>query len=143
MKTLMERSYCVEEVGEIALALKALLSQCKVMTFQGSLGAGKTTLVQSLLRSCGVKEVITSPTFTYVNRYEGSSGEIFYHFDCYRLESAQAFLDAGLGEYLYAPQSWAFIEWPEIIEPLLTESVCRVTLEYEGPESRRIVVMTL
>jgi tRNA threonylcarbamoyladenosine biosynthesis protein TsaE len=143
VKTLIERSYRIEEVDEIALELKALLLQCKVMTLQGSLGAGKTTLVQSLLRSCGVNDIITSPTFTYVNRYEGGSGNIFYHFDCYRLESVQAFMNAGLGEYLYAPGSWSLIEWPEVVESLLTESVCHVMLEYEGAESRRIVATIL
>jgi tRNA threonylcarbamoyladenosine biosynthesis protein TsaE len=141
METVLERSYGVDEIEVIALELKKLLPRCKVMTFQGTLGAGKTTLVGELLRACGVKEVVTSPTFTYVNSYRNAQGDSFYHFDCYRLDSAQAFLDVGFDEYLYFPHSWSFIEWPEIIEPLLKTGVCRVFLDYDGVENRRIKVL--
>jgi len=141
METVLERSYGVDEVETIALELKNLLPRCSVITFQGSLGAGKTTLVRALLRACGVNEVITSPTFTYVNSYQNDKGESFYHFDCYRLDSAQAFLDQGFEEYLYVPNSWAFIEWPEVIESLLKTGVCTVILDYEGSENRRIKVL--
>lgn len=139
MKKVLERSYALDEVEMVAQELKKMLPYCNVMTFSGSLGAGKTTLVQTLLRSCGVKEVITSPTFTYVNRYENAKKEAFFHFDCYRIDSSQGFLDAGLGEFLYIPKSWAFIEWPEVIEPLLGDAVCRVQLDYDGPGKRHIV----
>lgn len=141
MKQLLDRVYGVDEVDAIARELKKLLPLCKVMTFQGTLGAGKTTLVGALLRECGIKEVITSPTFTYVNSYQNDKGESFYHFDCYRLNSAQAFLDAGFEEYLQVPKSWAFIEWPEVIEPLLKTGICRVVLDYDGSENRRIKVL--
>jgi tRNA threonylcarbamoyladenosine biosynthesis protein TsaE len=141
MGTVLEISYGVDEVEAVALELKKLLPCCKVMTFQGTLGAGKTTLVRALLRSCAIKEVITSPTFTYVNCYKNDKGESFYHFDCYRLDSAQAFLDQGFDEYLYFPHSWAFIEWPEIIDPLLKIGVCRVILDYNGVENRSIKVL--
>ena len=141
MEIVLEKIYGVNEVKDIALELKKLLPRCKIMTFQGTLGAGKTTLVGELLRSCGVKDVITSPTFTYVNCYKNAQGESFYHFDCYRLDSAQAFLDAGFEEYLYLLQSWALIEWPEVLEPVLKTGVCRVILDYEGVEKRRIKVL--
>ena len=141
MEIVLDRVYGVDEVEVIALDLKKLLPRCSIMTFQGSLGAGKTTLVRALLRSCGIKEVITSPTFTYVNSYQNDKGNSFYHFDCYRLASAQAFLDQGFDEYLYTPHSWAFIEWPEVIESLLKTGVCTVILDYDGSESRRIKVL--
>src|SRR5439155_12466456 len=94
-----------------------------VFTFSGTLGSGKTTLVQSLLESCGVMEHVTSPTFTYVNCYKNNRGETFYHFDVYRIKNCQDFIQAGFDEYLYQPNSWAFIEWPESILSLLDHQV--------------------
>lgn len=140
MELVLDRVYGVDEVELIALELKKFLPRCKVMTFQGSLGAGKTTLVRTLLRSCGVNDIITSPTFTYVNVYQNDKSESFYHFDCYRVASAQDFLDQGFEEYLYAPKSWTLIEWPEIVESVLKETICRVVLDYEGSENRHIKV---
>lgn len=125
-------TYGLEDIPDVVEKLYALLSSCSVMTFTGPLGAGKTTLVRLLLQRCGVTDLITSPTFTYVNVYENGSSETFYHFDVYRIKSLNEFKAAGFDEYLYQPSSWAFIEWPEIIEPLLTHNVCRVTIEYEG-----------
>jgi tRNA threonylcarbamoyladenosine biosynthesis protein TsaE len=141
MECVFEKVYSVQAIDGVADELRQLLVRCRVMTFQGTLGAGKTTLIKALLRKCGVSEIVTSPTFTYVNCYKNNNDESFYHFDCYRLATVQAFLDAGFDEYLYVPHSWAFIEWPEVIEPLLKTGVCRVFLDYEGPESRHIKIL--
>lgn len=126
----MKIIYSLETMERAVDALYVLMPQCTVFTFIGSLGAGKTTLVQHLLRRCGVQDVITSPTFTYVNAYKNVQGQTFYHFDLYRLSSLNDFLDAGFDEYLYAPDSWAFIEWPEIVMPLLTHKVCHSSIDY-------------
>jgi len=125
-------AYSLEDIQEVVEKLYSLLATHSVVTFTGPLGAGKTTLVRSLLRRCGITDVITSPTFTYVNMYENGKGETFYHFDCYRIKSMNEFRAAGFDEYIYQPSSWAFIEWPEVVEPLLTHTVCRVIIEYEG-----------
>lgn len=122
--------FSLEEVGSIAKKIQEELSHCMVITFDGPLGAGKTTLVRTLLLQLGVQGPITSPTFNYLNQYENERGQTFYHFDCYRLASLNDFLAAGFDEYLYQPNSWAFIEWPEIVFPLLTHNVCHVSLDY-------------
>jgi tRNA threonylcarbamoyladenosine biosynthesis protein TsaE len=114
-----------------------MMPQYQVFTFTGALGTGKTTLVRALLRRCGVTEVITSPTFTYVNVYENDQGQTFYHFDAYRVKSAADFKAAGFDEHLYQPTSWAFIEWPEVVSPLLTHAVCHITLDYH--DSQRVM----
>ncbi len=88
-----------------------------IFAFTGSLGAGKTTLVRSLLQACGVTGVISSPTFTYVNIYTNNHGQKFYHFDLYRITTVQEFIDAGFDEYLNDQQAYVFIEWPEVIMP--------------------------
>jgi len=129
-------TYGLEHIDQAANLLYDLMPQCRIFTFQGDLGAGKTTLVQQLLRRAGVAEVITSPTFTYVNIYTTPQGQIIYHFDCYRITSAEDFIRFGFHEYLYAPGSWSFIEWPEVIMPLLTHDVCHVSIDYKSPEER-------
>lgn len=157
--------YGLDEIEQVADYLYSLKDQCVIYTFTGSLGAGKTTLVQALLRRFGVTGPIASPTFTYVNIYTGltdqalgktgapeeavaktglseaavaKTGQKMYHFDLYRLPSINAFIASGFDEYLYQPRSYTFIEWPEIIEPLLHDRVCRVSLEYEDLEKRKM-----
>ena len=126
--------YGIDDIERVVTLLYELLPQYAVCTFTGSLGAGKTTLVKALLAKCGITEVTTSPTFTYVNVYENNQHQMFYHFDCYRIKSLQDFKMAGFDEYLYQPNSWAFIEWPEVIEPLLQHAVAHIVIDYHGQE---------
>lgn len=124
-----------DQIPEIAAKIWSLRTSCKVFTFAGPLGAGKTTLVKEILKQAGVKEVTTSPTFTYVNVYKVGQHTL-YHFDLYRIQSMGQFLEQGFHEYIYAPDSWSFIEWPEVIESLLKDNVCRVSLEYRADNKR-------
>ncbi len=135
------QEYSRDDIPRIAGRLKKLLKKYPVMTFTGSLGTGKTTLIQELLQQCGVKERVTSPTFTYVNRYGNDHGSIFYHFDLYRIDRLNDFRGAGFDEYLYAPNSYTLIEWPEHIMPLLKERVCHIELDYHDDPEKRVMKM--
>ncbi len=138
-----ELTYSLEAIGDIVELLYTQMDSCQVFTFTGPLGAGKTALIKRLLAKCGVKEVVTSPTFTYMAQYTNAQGQGFYHFDLYRLSTLQDFLQAGFDEYLYQPNTWAFIEWPEIIMPILTHSICHVTLDYVSENERSIRIKTI
>ncbi len=124
-------------LSDYAHDLCALIPAKKIFTFSGPLGAGKTTLVRLMLRELGVVEPVQSPTYTYVNIYKIADMTL-YHFDLYRINSQDEFFQAGFDEYLDQPNSYFFIEWPEIIETLLEKEVCRVFLEYNDQESRLI-----
>lgn len=130
----------VEELDTLATTLFELRNKCQVYAMRGSLGAGKTTLSQRLLTRFGVTGIMTSPTFTYVNMYQLSDGKMIYHFDAYRIGSVDEFILNGFNEYLYQPNSWAIIEWPEVIMPLLQHKVCDIQLEYVDDVTREIKV---
>ena len=132
-----ELIYSLDQLDVAVELLHSKLTECNIMTFEGTLGAGKTTLVRALLRRCGIAGVISSPTFTYVNVYENVQGQIFYHFDLYRIKSVNEFLSLGFDEYLRVPNAWVFIEWPEVIETLLVNDVCRVNIDYV--DEKRII----
>ena len=135
--------YSEDQLQQAVELIYPLFQQCAVLTFTGSLGAGKTTLIQALLRRAGVEGPIQSPTFNYVNRYMTNAKLAVYHFDLYRLHTLEDFLQAGFDEYLYRPHSKALIEWPGIIDPLLQHDVCHITIDYEGLEMRRISYQVL
>src|SRR5512146_1170718 len=82
-----------------------------VVTLTGPLGAGKTTLVQAIARGLGVAAQATSPTYTYVHRYEGRRGPVF-HLDCYRLRHPDDAADLDWESILREGDA-ALIEWPE------------------------------
>lgn len=138
MKTMI--TYGLEDIPAVAAELKKMMSTVKVFTFVGPLGAGKTTLIKELLAQCGVTQTINSPTFTYMNVYDNQKNELFYHFDLYRINSLDEFLAAGFNEYLYVPNSWAFVEWPAVIMPLLKEKTCMCDIAYNNEQ--RIITIT-
>ncbi len=131
-------NYSLADVQVVAQKLLKKLDEKQIMTFIGSLGAGKTTLVRAMLRELGVQGVITSPTFTYVNIYKDRSGRTIYHFDLYRVGSVDEFFAAGFDEYLHNPGSIVLIEWPEVIMPLLANA-WHVAIEYGATDQERVM----
>lgn len=134
--------YSLDEVESVAAELACLAQNAAIMTFTGPLGAGKTTMIRSLLRAVGVMDSITSPTYTYVNVYKNGQGRTFYHFDLYRIDSVDDFVQAGFNEYLYVPQSMALIEWPDVIAPLYRENVLHVSIDYCQDLDKRVMVIS-
>lgn len=128
--------YSLDTLDKAVELVYSLLDSYSVITFTGGLGAGKTTLIKQVLIKCGVKDQITSPTFTYVVSYTNAAGKTFYHYDLYRITEQAEFFRAGLDEFLYQPNSWSFIEWPEVIMPLLNRNACHISLEYYSQDKR-------
>ena len=112
-------------------------SSARVFALDGKMGAGKTTFIKHLCETMGTKDVVNSPTFTIVNVYEIASSEEVYHFDCYRIKDIREALDMGTEEYLYSG-NYCFIEWAEMIEPLLPEDTIWVKIEVEENGERSL-----
>lgn len=100
----------------------------RVYALQGKMGAGKTTFTKQLCQALGSMDVVNSPTFAIVNVYEDAAGEEIYHFDCYRLKDVSEALDLGAEEYLYSGR-YCFIEWPDVLEPILPDDTVKIVIE--------------
>ena len=136
-------SYTLDQIEPIALFIVQQLLRYRHITFQGPLGAGKTTLIKQVGKQLGIPEdAITSPTFAYVQIYEMPTGLKIYHFDLYRVKTIDSFIELGFDEYLNDPNGICLIEWPEVIEPLLTSAWIKVVLDYDGIEKRKITIIT-
>ena len=121
----------LNEHGEEVSALEILRATepHRVFAFEGQMGAGKTTFIKKLCEEMGTADVVNSPTFAIVNVYDVEQpyrGEV-YHFDCYRLKDIREAMDFGAEEYLYSG-NYCFIEWPEMIEPLLPDDTVWVKI---------------
>ena len=103
----------------------------RVFAISGNLGSGKTTLIKNFCACLGVKDLVSSPTFPIINEYICNSGKKIFHFDFYRLNTIQEALDIGSELYLNSG-SYCFIEWPELIIPLLDQQVLFLNLEIES-----------
>lgn len=121
--------YTLSDLPTLAAALLAENGHDRTYALVGDLGAGKTTLVSEMCRILGVAEPTSSPTFSIVNQYEGADLPVF-HLDCYRLESIEEALDAGLEELLAEEGRTVFVEWPAVIEPLLPQGVVYLHLRH-------------
>lgn len=98
-----------------------------IYCLKGELGAGKTVFTKGFAEGLGIKEHITSPTFTIVNEY--SDGRLpFYHFDVYRIGSPDEMYDIGCDEYLFG-NGVCLIEWAELIEEILPENAVWITID--------------
>ena len=127
--------YSLDELDAVARQIKDEIANCDVVTFTGSLGAGKTTLIRAIGKALGIAQEVTSPTFAYVNLYEDAEHKRYAHFDLYRLHAVDDFISMGFDEYLSDMQ--LFVEWPDILEPLLKgKRVCRIAIDYEGIDKR-------
>jgi len=126
------------ELSEIDSVAQLLLSKVKGKTllFYGEMGAGKTTLIKSLIKALGSADVVSSPTFSLVNEYHTDQGKI-YHFDFYRIEDESEVLDMGFEDYLDS-DSWKLIEWPQKIENLLEADMQKVEVFIENNKSRKL-----
>ena len=71
-----------------------------------------------------------------MNVYRLPEGKTLYHFDLYRLHTQDDFVQAGFDEYLYQPDSWCFIEWPDIIKELIKKDACHIELDYAENNTR-------
>ena len=128
-----------EQTEQLGKKLALLLRPGDVIAYYGDLGAGKTAFTRGIAAGLGVKECVTSPTYTIVNEYLSGRMPLF-HFDMYRLSSSDELFDIGWEDYL-ARGGVCAVEWSENVEDALRGAI-RITIEKDAddPDRRRITV---
>lgn len=121
-----------EQLGRAATAPLAI-------ALSGELGAGKTTLAQSICRGAGVRGFVTSPTFALVQRYDGARFPV-YHLDLYRLESARDLVNLGWDDVL-RDDALVLIEWPERAEGHLPANALHIEIEHHPTDPGRRLLL--
>lgn len=124
-----------EETIEIGKSFAEKLNKGAVVLLSGEMGAGKTVFVKGMAQGLGIKSLITSPTYAYMNDYDG----ILYHYDCYRLTSGEDAESLGLTDYFYAG-GICVVEWSENIADVIPNGAIRVTIEKTDETQRSIEI---
>ena len=127
---------CAQETEEVGKALSKVLPVNAIVALFGDLGSGKTTLIRGLVQGLGSSS-ISSPTFTFLNIYDGE--KTVYHFDLYRLPKEEEFVAAGFDEH-FTSGGICCIEWAEKIPSLLPQDTFNIRLTYLGDEKRKIEI---
>ena len=131
----MIRELTAEELAGEGERLGRSLPPGTLLTFEGELGAGKTTFIQAIARGLGVADGATSPTYALVHRYRGRRGPVF-HLDCYRLRTADEAADLDW-EGLLGEGDAILVEWPERAGAWLPTPARRFRLHHLAVPARR------
>ncbi len=136
MKTLKYIIKTEEEMINLGQKIGALVYPNMVITMNGNLGAGKTTITKGIGKAMGIQRVINSPTFTIMKIYEGSLN--LYHLDVYRIENSES--DFELEEYFYMG-GVSVIEWSNNIKDLIPADAISLEFEIQDDASRVVTIV--
>ena len=130
-----------EETFRLGEKLGHLAIPGQIYTLNGDLGVGKTVFTQGVASGLGIKEPVNSPTFTIAQEYEDGRMP-FYHFDVYRIGDLEEMEEIGYDDYFFG-NGICLIEWAELIQELLPETMISITIEKEpekGFDYRKITI---
>ncbi|MCL2417402.1 MAG: tRNA (adenosine(37)-N6)-threonylcarbamoyltransferase complex ATPase subunit type 1 TsaE [Bacteroidales bacterium] len=127
----------LEQLPEVAKEVLAVFPKTRLFGFYAEMGAGKTTFIKALCDELGVIDVVNSPTFAIINEYQTKQHQPIFHFDFYRLKSLKEASDLGCEEYFYSG-NYCFLEWTELVEPLLPQDFLKIQITVSGSKTRRL-----
>jgi tRNA threonylcarbamoyladenosine biosynthesis protein TsaE len=125
----MELTYNVSDESQLNDIAIELLNKfdSKLYLFYGEMGVGKTSFIKKFCDNLGVKDVVSSPTFSIINQYKSNSEIDVFHFDFYRTSNKDEIFDIGYEEYIYSP-SYCFVEWSERLVDLLPSNYIKIEM---------------
>lgn len=126
------KSTQLSDLPNVAKEILAL-SKSNIITFEGEIGVGKTTLITQICLALGIEEKVTSPSYSIVNEYVNGETPV-YHFDFYRLNEEDEAFDIGVEDYFYSG-NMCLIEWPEKIPNILPAQATTVKIS-QNEDSR-------
>ena len=122
-----------EQTEQFATEYAKTLKPYDVVLLDGDMGAGKTVFAKGVARGLGIEEEVTSPTYAYMNDYDGR----LFHYDCYRIESVAQTENLGLTD-CFEMGGVCLVEWAQNIAPLLPKKVKRVCIRKVSENEREI-----
>lgn len=134
-------SYSSHETIDFGKLFAANLKRGDIILLEGDLGAGKTHFVKGVSQGLGCNALVTSPTFTIMNIYEGGCMPI-YHFDMYRLSAKEEAEELGFDEYFDKAtlDGVSIVEWPSQVEGLFSLPYTVITISKIDDDTRKISV---
>lgn len=134
----------IQDLPAAAQQLLDYAGKRNIFCFSGQLGAGKTTFIKALCEHLGVREEVTSPTYSLINEYTYADADgsetLMYHMDLYRLNRPEEAFDIGLEDYLEG-ENYVLIEWYKIIENWLPPNAVRIKIELMPDSSRKMIFL--
>ncbi len=131
-------SNSLEDTVKFAKIIASKLKKGNIILLFGDLGSGKTTFTKSLAKELGVKEIVTSPTFTIMNEYEGVVP--IYHFDMYRIETLSEIEELGFSDIINSGEGICIIEWPECCIEILPSDCIKIKISTLETNKRKFEV---
>jgi tRNA threonylcarbamoyladenosine biosynthesis protein TsaE len=135
----MDIIFKLHEIEEAAKTFLLNSISYRVIALHGEMGAGKTTFVHALCNQLGVKENISSPTFSIINQYQNHSGEIIYHIDLYRIKDETEAIQTGVEDCLYSG-NYCFVEWPDRAPAIFPENTLHAAIVAVNNDTRKLTI---
>jgi tRNA threonylcarbamoyladenosine biosynthesis protein TsaE len=136
----MELNFSLSNIKETATRFWKMADDVRVFAFHGEMGAGKTTFIHALCDAKGVKDAVTSPTFSIINEYSYIENDIakkIFHLDLYRLKDEEEAIRAGMEDCLYS-DAICLVEWPEKAAAILPDDTLHIYLKITDSASRKL-----
>lgn len=137
----MEIYFHIQDIEKAAGEFLEKVAQRKVFAFHGDMGAGKTTFITTVCKVLGVEDVVSSPTFSIINLYKTTEGQVIYHLDLYRLKDEEEAIMAGVEDCFYSG-NYCFTEWPEKAPGLFPDNTVHCYLTLAGDSERKLQIKT-
>lgn len=131
------RSTSTDKTRKLGNVLGSLAEPGQIVLLAGELGSGKTIFVKGMAEGMGIKERVTSPTYSLAHEYDGDPP--LYHLDLYRLEDKSELYDIGIYDYLERDGIIA-IEWPELVLDIIGNDYIKVDFFRADEDCREVNV---
>jgi tRNA threonylcarbamoyladenosine biosynthesis protein TsaE len=141
---LFETNFAFKQIEAVAENIITYLKPGTIVALQGPMGSGKTSLVKKIIELLQVKDMISSPTYSYLNRYQGvlnGQNIMINHADLYRVHEDQL-EELAILDFLYQDTDLSFVEWPDILQIESSANVIFVSLDYtDSLKNQRTIIV--
>lgn len=128
-------SNSIDDTYKISKIISKNLDKFNIINLNGELGAGKTAFMQGVAKYFKIEDQVSSPTFTIVNEYDLKDNKKIFHFDVYRLEDSDEFLECIGTDYF--ENGFCIFEWGNIIRDILPKSTLNIDISKDDSDDNK------